>query len=192
MYLSSDLYNDLLVGAFWYSDITDNSGAVFLLLMNEDGTIKSERRYSNSKGPIPDSLAIRSRYGRGVCGLGDFNGDYKYDIAVCAPTSLIPGTQNSREGRIDLLFLDGSSHASTEEFKRETITIYPNPSTGLVHLDGDLEIKTVTITNGYGQEAYKIQGTNLTQIQLPDFTKGIYFLEAESSSVIYTSKLIIR
>jgi hypothetical protein len=190
--IDGDLVDDMLVGADSYTDIYDYSGAAFLLFMNKNGTVKSEKKYSNSFGPIPDSLSRIASYGRSVCGLGDLNGDGKYDIAIAAPTFLTPGTIAKRRGRIDFIFLDGTSHASTTQIKTETITIYPNPTTGLVNLDAYLKIQEVSVTNQYGQELFKLQGINITKFKLPNFTKGLYFIEAVSSSGRYTSKLIIK
>jgi hypothetical protein len=189
--LNGDNINDLLVGSFWQSDITKNSGAAFLLFMNSNRTVASEYKYSNSSGPIPDSLANRARYGKGVCGLGDFNGDGKLDIAICASSNLVQGSSSQREGRIDLLFLDGFSRASVSNFEVKPFSIYPNPSTGIINLDNDLEIEEVSVTNQYGQEVFHQIGRNIDQVQLPNFTKGIHFVKAISSSQHYYSKLLI-
>jgi hypothetical protein len=189
--VDGDNVPDIAVGSFGYSDINENSGAVFILLLNNDGTIKAHIRHSNSTKSFSDTLGEKYFFGSSITSLGDFNGDGKYDLAVGVPRDLLSGS-SKKIGRIDLLFLDGVSRASIHLYKSRTINIYPNPSKGIVNLDGNLDIQEVSIANQYGQDLFRLEGDNITQVQLPEFTKGIYYLKAVSLSKHYSSKLIIK
>ncbi|MBI3502111.1 MAG: T9SS type A sorting domain-containing protein [Bacteroidetes bacterium] len=88
-----------------------------------------------------------------------------------------------------------------------TITITPNPSTGLFTLqlpqdaaqtqgakDGSALLTTgVTIYNDLGQEIYKSAISNpQSAIDISNQPKGIYFMRVQSESKVYTEKVVIQ
>jgi hypothetical protein len=188
--IDGDDVPDIAVGSLAYSDINLGSGAIFIFFLNNDGSIKGHIRHSNSTKSLSDTLGERYFFGSSIASLGDFNGDGKNDLAVGIPGDLLTGT-TKKKGRIDLLFLDGFSRASVSNIQAKPFSIYPNPSTGIFNLDHDLEIEEVSVTNQYGQEVFHQIGRNIDQVQLPNFTKGIHFVKAISSSQHYYSKLLI-
>ena len=93
-YFDNDTVPDLVVGAPRYRDSIDNdwSGAVFVVLMNADGTFKDMTRISASTG-MP--VVKDDWFGSSISVLGDVNDDGITDLAVSAPGSFIsdrPGT----------------------------------------------------------------------------------------------------
>jgi hypothetical protein len=76
--LDGDGVGDLAVGA----DGTDFSGAVWVLFLQSDGTVRSERKISGAGfDPLDDEYY---RFGRSVAALGDLDGDGVRDMAVGA------------------------------------------------------------------------------------------------------------
>ncbi|MHC4880693.1 MAG: beta strand repeat-containing protein, partial [Planctomycetota bacterium] len=81
--LDGDGVVDIAVGAESESRASDN-GAVYVLLLNADGTVKSQAKISDGLGLPPGSLDRSDFFGSAVAGLGDLDGDGVVEIAVGA------------------------------------------------------------------------------------------------------------
>ena len=98
--------NDAVVGAKRDSDNGVNGGAVWVLLLNSDGTVNQEQKISETSGGFQGDLDLRDQFGSGVATLGDLDGDGLEDIAVGA---LGDDDGGSSSGAVWVLFLDGVS-----------------------------------------------------------------------------------
>ncbi|MEM7311221.1 MAG: FG-GAP-like repeat-containing protein [Planctomycetota bacterium] len=126
--LDGDGVRDLAVGA---PDDDDGglsgSGAVWILFLNADGTVKSEAKISLDAGGF--SATLPKRFGRSLARLGDVDGDGVTDLAVAS------------EDYVHILFLaaDGSVAGQTD---LDWIGLYPLANAdavvaGLDDVDGD-------------------------------------------------------
>ena len=101
--INGDGIDDLAVGA-WLDDTDDvfNAGAVYILLMNRNGTVKPESNKirTNYAGL---SLSVDDRFGASVANLGDLDGNGINDLAVGAPGIDL---NTDRTGAIYILYLD--------------------------------------------------------------------------------------
>jgi hypothetical protein len=79
--LDGDGVSDLAVGAA--GDDTDDfdTGAVYVLFMNNDGTVKSSQKIASNTGGGP-TLVERDAFGTSLAALGDIDGDGVGDLAV--------------------------------------------------------------------------------------------------------------
>jgi len=80
-----DGIDDIAVGAFLDDDgetVYVDKGAVFILLLNADGTVKSQTRISRNSGGPDDIINAHAYFGSSIAALGDLNGDGNVDIAV--------------------------------------------------------------------------------------------------------------
>jgi len=93
--LDNDGVDDLAVGAFRDDDGGLDRGAVWVLFLNENGTVKCSNKISDLTVNL--GLTDSQFFGKSVTALGDLDGDGCEDIAVGAPgddqsPSSIPGT----------------------------------------------------------------------------------------------------
>jgi len=72
--LDGDGVTDLAVGAFADDDGGTDRGAVYILFMNSDGTVKSEQKISDTAGGFTGTLVFRDFFGSSVTNLGDLDG----------------------------------------------------------------------------------------------------------------------
>lgn len=75
---------DLVVGARSDDDGATDAGAVYILFMNNDGTVLSNQKISATEGGFTDTLSEGDFFGYGVAGIGDYDNDNTPDIAVSA------------------------------------------------------------------------------------------------------------
>jgi len=96
---------DLVVGAPFDDGFTLDRGAVWVLLLAEDGTVEAYRRITQSAGNFGGTLLEGDAFGTAVCALGDLDGDGVGDLAVGAPLDNDGTGFNS--GAVWLLYLQG-------------------------------------------------------------------------------------
>ncbi len=108
--LDGDGVGDLAVGAGADDDGFFDYGAVWVLFLNTDGTVKSHQKISDSEGGFDGMLSNIDNFGGSLTSLGDLDGDGVSDLAVGAPGDDDGGGQLSRHGAVWVLFLklDGS------------------------------------------------------------------------------------
>jgi hypothetical protein len=101
--INDDNVIDLAVGAIGDDDGGTDKGAVWILLMNTDGTVKSHQKISSTMGNFNGSLDYDDYFSGSLASIGDLNGDGIVDIAVSAIRDDDGGTD---KGAVWVLFLD--------------------------------------------------------------------------------------
>ncbi|MCH8903430.1 MAG: FG-GAP repeat protein [Bacteroidetes bacterium] len=101
--LNQDGVNDIAVAAPHDDDFGNNRGAVWILFLDSNGTVKSHQKISAKDGNFNGLLKDDDSFGSGVSCLGDMNGDGISDLAV--------GAEGDDDGGIDqgatwILFMD--------------------------------------------------------------------------------------
>ncbi len=75
---------DLAVGSHTNDDSRTGSGndrgAVYILFLNRDGTVKGEQKISDTHGNLTAPLDENDQFGVNIAGLGDLNNEY---VATC-------------------------------------------------------------------------------------------------------------
>ncbi len=110
--LDGDGIGDLAVGARYDDDGYSQCGALWVLFLHQDGTVKSEQKISATAGGFGGILTDWVYFGASVASLGDLDGDGVADLAVGAD-----GTDDggSARGAVWILFLNPDGTVRTEQ-----------------------------------------------------------------------------
>lgn len=111
--LDGDGVVDLLVAAHGDNAAAENAGAVYVLFLNPDGTVKAQQKITTGAGGFTGALAEHDGFGIGAAAIGDVDGDGVTDVAVGAYQDDEAGFV---AGAVYVLFLrsDGTVREHTE------------------------------------------------------------------------------
>jgi len=114
--LDGDGVTDLAVGADGDDDGGADRGAVWILFLNADGTVKGEQKISATSGGFGGTLANGEVFGRALATLGDLNGDGHVDLAV----GTLSDDGGTNQGGVWILFLDADGTVLGQQEISET------------------------------------------------------------------------
>ncbi len=111
--LDGDGIVDLAVGEPQGSDGFVSAGAVWILFLNANGTVRSYQKISATQGGFTGALGAGSYFGSGLALLDDLDGDGVRELAVGADGD---GQGGYRRGAVFVLFLrtDGTVRTQTK------------------------------------------------------------------------------
>ena len=101
--LDDDGVKDLAVGAFFDDTGGTGRGAVYVLFMNTNGTVKSHQKIADNTGGFGVTLTDSDAFGAAVVGLGDLDNDGVEDLAIGAKSDDTGGTDR---GAVYVLFMN--------------------------------------------------------------------------------------
>tara|TARA_R110002072_G_scaffold67521_3_gene165585 strand:- start:12802 stop:14250 length:1449 start_codon:yes stop_codon:yes gene_type:complete len=126
-----------------------------------------------------DNGAIVIGYTTGVISGGN-------ELYVCkiGPTGQFPDVVNyGLSGIVSVL----------EQTIQNDVTIFPNPSSGVVHVTTDnFSYEKISVLNAMGQVIYKEDFTQNFQFDLSAFPSGYYILQLEGEEIIARNKILIQ
>ncbi len=108
--LDGDGVVDVAVCANYDDDGGTNKGAVYVLFLNSDGTVKQSQKISSTQGGLPVGLNIHDEFGRSLTALGDMDGDGLTELLVGTPEDDEGGTNT---GALHVLFLNANGTVKT-------------------------------------------------------------------------------
>ncbi len=109
--LDGDGISDLAVGAPQANDDGTRKGAIWILFMNIDGTVRSSQKISDSDGDFKGNLSSEDQFGASIAGIGDLNGDGIRDLVAGATGHNSGGVDR---GAIWVLFMRANGKVSDE------------------------------------------------------------------------------
>jgi hypothetical protein len=102
---------DLAVGSFGDAQNGPFRGAIYIVFMNSDGSVKGEQKINDSNGAFFAERNDGDEFGWAAAGLGDLDGDGVGDVAVGA---ILDDDGNADAGTVTILFLN--SNGTVKEF----------------------------------------------------------------------------
>jgi Notch-like protein len=107
-YFDDDTVTDIVVGASEDYEVASNAGAVFVLCLHANGTVKHEQKIPN-----PDGAPVNDYFGTSVASLGDLNQDGIPDIVVGAFGDADGGSFGM--GAVYILFLHANGALNSQQ-----------------------------------------------------------------------------
>jgi hypothetical protein len=109
---------DVAIGIEWDNDGAPECGAIYILLLNSDGSVKAHEKISSITGGFTSVLSDNDQFGQAIVPLGDMNGDGVSDLVVAA--------DGDDDGAIDsgalyVLFLSNEADAYQQDTGSEGI-----------------------------------------------------------------------
>jgi len=108
--INSDGLIEIGVGAEYDGDGGYRHGAIWILSLNDDGTVASQSKISDFEGEFYAVLDDWDVFGTDITNLGDLNGDGINDIAVSARRD---GDGGAGKGAVYILFLNNDFTVNT-------------------------------------------------------------------------------
>jgi hypothetical protein len=171
--LNNDGVGDIVVGAPGDGDGGFQRGALWVLFMNDDGTVGSSTKISDTTGTLSLGLENGHRLGRSVAGLGDIDGDGVEDIMV----GLEEVNATQQGSTVWTLFLDPSGRVKS--------AVNSTPS-GLGFSDGfGCSIANMGDMNGDGTVDVAV-GANTASASSSTQAEGlVYFLYMQTDGLVF-------
>jgi len=110
--VNGDLTDDLVVGADMDDDGGSDKGAVWVLFMNDAGSVISQAKISATAGGLTGPLDNDDEFGFAATGIGDLDGDTVPDVAVGAPFDDDGGTD---KGAVYILLLNSNGTVKSQQ-----------------------------------------------------------------------------
>jgi hypothetical protein len=120
-------------------------------------------------------------------------------------TYTLPTTQDENNTELVVFVLDNvtgqivnarmmplNTQLSTNQFAKNDINLYPNPSTGIVHFDTPNAV-SIAIVDVLGKTVFTAQNvTKETNVDLSNLQKGVYFAKINGESGSFSKKIILK
>ncbi|WP_157730061.1 T9SS type A sorting domain-containing protein [Tenacibaculum jejuense] len=168
----------------------ENGNESFIIKYNEQGEFQWVKTFSSTGFSVPTSIVTTGHKDQLIVGAFTTN----YGVFNSSETFRSEGTTTG------VLAVFGDSEVlNLEDFSKEALKIYPNPSTGIfnVNLKGDFtnDKVAVKIYDLNGRIVYNKKTTNSTNtvpFNLSSVTKGVYLVKITDGTNEYLSKVVLK
>jgi len=192
--ITTDALNNVYItGHFNSSSITFgtftlvNAGGydIYVTKYNASGNVIWAKRAGNTS--YDDSFSVTCDYIGNIYITGRY---YSSSISFGTDT-LINVSNSSNDADIYIAKLDILTEGIEENTHIQN-TISPNPTTSFFQISNTQNIKNITIKNILGKEVYQANNINksVVDIDITDYSAGVYFVELQSDNTTITKKIV--
>ena len=146
----------------------------------------------NSSGASPSETSPAYTYSWSSIPAGFSSGDQNPSVTVNTTTTYIVTITNTDVGCSDTASVTVSvSSGIDDETPANQLSVYPNPTSGIVYLSEDYVLNNyeIFVSDSYGKII--IHEMNLKLLDLSDYANGIYYLTVKSDASVVAAKKII-
>jgi len=155
----------------------------------DDSAASGEYPQSDINIDVPNdcyTFTILDSYGDGIAGSFGI-GSY----SILSNDVVISGVEGGEFGSSDVRSFSVANPLNTSEFSRNSISIFPNPSNGIVTINTE-NILNITISDITGKVVFsKNNVTNNETINLSNLQTGVYFAKMVTETGVEETKKII-
>ena len=121
----------------------------------------------------------------------EFDTDYECAFVIKNSEDEVLYTSGEHFNGIFLTYDNDCEHAAVSEFTGSNVKVYPNPTNGILRVDGEGAM-TISVINILGQKMFETTATDNATIDLNGCESGIYMVRIESANGIFTKKVNVR
>ncbi len=114
--LNGDGVVDLAVGSTRDDDVFTNSGSIYILFLNINGTVNNYTKISNNYGGLSNLITSNGLFGESIDGVVDIDNDGKIEIVVGAMNQINPSLISLGTGAFFIIELNADGTVSEEHF----------------------------------------------------------------------------
>ncbi len=124
----------------------------------------------------------------------NFNAELRIVDTTNGVTQFIGNISTGSDTQISWAGIQNVSTLSTGDFKENNISLFPDPTNTILHINTTIPINTITLYNTLGQkmESHTLNKPLQYNLNIGDISRGIYIIELQTSSGTLTKKFIKR
>lgn len=122
----------------------------------------------------------------------NLNAELRLVDTTTGVTQFIGNISAGSDAQIPWAGIQNVSTLTTEDFQANTFTLFPNPATNSLRVQSNSGISSIAIYNSIGQKVETHTPPNSLEydMSIAHLSKGVYFIELQTSLGILTEKLV--
>ncbi|EDP97092.1 T9SS type A sorting domain-containing protein [Kordia algicida OT-1] len=156
-----------------------NTSPAEIEIINGGTMFENPCNYTGILYVIPDTNSLGDMYDVSKCDIyapgPNSNGAFTFVLGAFCPDSVVTQMRYVTISN-DCSQINFSRTLSIEEAELTNVSIYPNPASSVLNIQGIANIKTIEAHNIQGKKV-AISPNNFTQIDISSLQNGIYFLK---------------
>ena len=120
-----------------------------------------------------------------------YDTDYECHFTIRNSEDEVLYTSGNHSDGIFLTYNNDCEHVSVAEVSASNIRLYPNPTNGILNIEGNGEM-TISVMNVLGQKVMETTATDNATLDLSGFGAGIYMVRIESENGTKTEKVNVQ